>query len=93
VSGQRHGLQRRDEPASLHCFKQDKMLKVLFTTLLIAIALPLTAAEFAVKVATTPVPKDVSAAVKKTLGKNCIQLSMGEKPWLEFWLRAPLESR
>ena len=66
------------------------MLKILFTTLLIAIALPLTAAEFAVKVATTPVPKDVSAAVKKTLGKNCIQLSMGEKPWLEFWLRAPL---
>ena len=66
------------------------MLKILFTTLLIAIALPLTAAEFAVKVATTPVPKDVSAAVKKTLGKNCIQLSMGEKPWLEFWLRASL---
>ena len=64
------------------------MLKIIFTILLIA--MPLAAAEFSVKVTTTPVPKDVSAAVKKTLGKDCIQLSIGGKPWLEFWLRAPL---
>jgi hypothetical protein len=64
------------------------MLKIIFTILLIA--MPLVAADFSVKVTATPVPKDVSAAIKKTLGKDCIQLSIGDKPWLEFWLRTPL---
>jgi hypothetical protein len=65
------------------------MQKIL-TTLATLFVLQLNAAEFSIKVTPTPVPKDVSATVKKTLGKDCIQLSMGGKPWLEFWLRAPL---
>ena len=59
-------------------------------TLAFLAAVSLSTADFTVKVTTTPVPKDVSADVKKTLGKNCIQLSTGGKPWLEFWMRAPL---
>jgi len=58
--------------------------------LLTLFVLQLNAAEFSVKVTATPAPNDVSADVKKTLSKNCITLSIGEKPWLEFWLRKPL---
>ena len=64
------------------------MLKSIFAT--IFIALPLAAADFSVKLTATPLPTDVSADVKKTLGKDCITLTIGGKPWLEFWLRAPL---
>ena len=62
----------------------------LITIIAALFAINLQAAEFTVKVTTTPVPKDVSATIKKTLGKDCIQLSIGDKPWLEFWLRASL---
>ena len=65
------------------------MQKLIFT-LAALFAINLQAAEFSVKVTTTPVPKDVSADVKKTLNQECIQLSIGGKPWLEFWLRVPL---
>ena len=64
-------------------------------TLAFLAAVSLSAADFTVKVTTTPVPKDVSADVKKTLGKNCIQLSTGGKPWLECWMRPamPLKAK
>jgi hypothetical protein len=57
--------------------------------------LQLTAADFTLKTAEQPVPKEIGDSIRALLQPKAIQLGQGDKPSLEIWFRqeVPLKSK
>ncbi len=68
--------------------------RALLIAIFSLLALWTEAAEFAVKTAETPVPKELGESIRATLESKTIQLVQDGKPALEIWLRrdVPLKS-
>ena len=61
--------------------------RTLFTAFVSLLTLCAQAADFAVKTAETPVPKELGESIRAALEPKSIQLTQDGKPVLEIWLR------
>ncbi len=74
-------------------------MRIGFSTALVAAGLLFTArsgaAEFTLKTADKPAPKEISDSIRAVLQPKALQLVQGDKPALEIWLRqeVPLKSK
>jgi len=68
---------------------------VVLHLVLVCFAFAARSAEFSIKAADKPVPNTVGESIRGVLQKNAIQLTAGDKPTLEAWLRqeVPLKSK